>query len=79
MAAAEAAAEAADAAAVPAAAGKASKCPEEQQTKSLNPLSNLALLCHNHVSLMLSPINVVSANVQNVRKHRKKHRKTSKF
>ena len=33
MAAAEAAAEAADAAAVPAAAGKASKCPEKQQTK----------------------------------------------
>ena len=32
-AAAEAAAEAADAAAVPAAAGKASKCPEKQQTK----------------------------------------------
>ena len=45
--AAEAAAEAADAAAVPAAAGKASKCPEEQQTKSLNPPSNLALLCHS--------------------------------
>ena len=33
MAIAEAAAEAADAAAVPAAAGKASKCPEKQQTK----------------------------------------------
>ena len=44
---AEAAAEAADVAAVPAAAGKASKCPEEQQTKSLNPPSNLALLCHS--------------------------------
>ena len=39
------AAEAADAAAVPAAAGKASKCPAEQQTKGLNPPSNLALLC----------------------------------
>ena len=37
MAAAEAAAEAADAAAVPAAAGKASKCPEKQQTKKSQP------------------------------------------
>ena len=44
MAAAEAAA---DAAAVPAAPGKAGKCPKEQQTKSLNPPSNLALLCHS--------------------------------
>ena len=37
MAAAKAAAEAGDAAAVPAAAGKASKCPEKQQTKKSWP------------------------------------------
>ena len=42
-----AAAEAAGAAAVRAAAGKASKCPEEQQTKSLIPPSKLTLLCHS--------------------------------
>ena len=41
-AAAEAAAEAADAAAVPAAAGKASKCPEKQQTKKSQPHLELA-------------------------------------
>ena len=37
-----AAAEAADAAAVPAAAGKASKCPEKQQTKKSQPHLELA-------------------------------------
>ncbi len=51
MAAEEAAAEAADAAAVPAAAGKASKCPEKQQTKKSQPHLGLAPLldglnCH---------------------------------
>ena len=56
MAAAEAAAEAADAATVPAAVGKASKCPEKQQTKKSQPPLNITpLFCRPEVVLKTHP------------------------